>query len=237
MGRRVKTREASTSAESDRSASALDALVGFVADLREEEALASVRSHLEAGTPPLEILAACQKGMRLVGSMHEKGQYYMAALIMAGEIMREALELLRPLLAGTRSPEGRGRVLLGTIAGDIHDLGKNLLRDLLECHGFAVRDLGVDVAPAEFLRAAGEFQPHVVAASALITESIPHLRELVTLFEESARRGVRRPPIVIGGGQVDERVFRACGADRWAPDAFEGLRVCAELVGGGQEGQ
>jgi methanogenic corrinoid protein MtbC1 len=163
--------------------------------------------------------------------MHEKGHYYIAGLIMAGEIMRQAVDLLRPLMIKKGRGKTFGRVLLGTIAGDIHDIGKNLFKDLLECHGFTVLDLGVDVPPADFVAAESDFKPHLIAASALITDSFPHLRELVQLFNDTARRGAeRRPSILIGGGQVDERVFRMCGADQWGEDAFSGLHICLRLM-------
>jgi len=231
MGKRMKTDPTPLPAAKEALSPTLEDLARLVTELEEGRALDRVRELLAAGTPPLDILAACQKGMRNVGALHEEGRYYMAALIMAGEIMREALDLLRPLLAQGRSPEGRGRVLLGTIAGDIHDIGKDLLKDLLECHGLTVQDLGVDVPPEAFLKAADAFEPDVVAVSVLITESFPRLKELASLFEESARKGGRKPPLLIGGGQIDERICRICGADRWAPDAFEGLRVCLELLG------
>jgi methanogenic corrinoid protein MtbC1 len=206
-------------------------LANLVANLREEEALLDIKNLLDAGVSPAEILHGCQKGMRLVGSLHEKGHYYIAGLIMAGEIMHQAVDLLRPFMIQGRRDKAYGRVLLGTIAGDIHDIGKNLFRDLLECHGFTVLDLGVDVPPADFVRAESEFKPHLIAASALITESFPHLRELVQLFEEAAsHRSERRPFILIGGGQVDERVFQMSGADHWAEDAFSGIHICRKLI-------
>jgi len=206
-------------------------LATLLADLREQEALQAVKQHLDAGVSPPEILHACERGMRLVGSMHEKGQYYIAGLIMAGEIMRQAVDLLKPVMVKESRRRTFGRVLLGTIEGDIHDIGKNLFRDLLECHGFTVLDLGVDVPPCEFVAAQSEFKPHLVAASALITNSFPHLRELVDLFKDpSWCAPERRPFILIGGGQVDERVFRMCGADQWGEDAFSGIRICRKLM-------
>ncbi|SPF49408.1 putative cobalamin binding protein [Syntrophobacter sp. SbD1] len=202
-----------------------------MANLREEEALLAIKGFLGAGVPPAELLSACQKGMRLVGAMHEKGKYYIAGLIMAGEIMRQAVDLLRPAMVTGGDGKTFGRVLLGTIEGDIHDIGKNLFRDLLECHGFKVLDLGVDVPPAEFIAAQSDFKPHLVAASALITDSFAHLRELVQLFEDAARsRQERRPFILIGGGQVDERIFRMSGADQWGEDAFSGIHICQKLL-------
>ena len=211
-------------------------LATLVADLREEEALLTIKRHLAAGVSPDELLHACQKGMRLVGSMHEKGHYYIAGLIMAGEIMRQAVDLLRPLMVKGEGGKTFGRVLLGTIAGDIHDIGKNLFRDLLECHGFTVLDLGVDVPPAQFVAEGARFKPRVVAVSTLLTGGFSHLRELVELFDDAARRkSYRRPLILIGGGMVDERVFRMSGADHWGADAFAGLKICLRLLKQGKK--
>ena len=205
-------------------------LAALIAELREEEALLRISQCLEAQIPPVEILAACQAGMRLVGSLYEERHYYMAGLILAGEIMHQAVDLLRPVMIKERRGETGGRVLLGTIKGDIHDIGKNLFKDLLECHGFEVLDLGVDVSPADFVKAESEFRPCLIAASALITASFPHLRELVQGFENDAdRRLQQRPFILIGGGQIDERVFRMSGADHWAQDAFSGIHICQRL--------
>jgi methanogenic corrinoid protein MtbC1 len=208
----------------------MEELATLVAELKESEVLAAIEKHLANGVGPDEILAACQKGMRLVGSMHEEGMYFIAGLIMAGEIMRQAVDLLKPVMIKTTSSEKLGRVLLGTIAGDIHDIGKNLFRDLLECHGFTVLDLGVDVPPAEFVRAEAEFKPHLVAVSALVTDSFPQLSELVNLFGDTSREGGKRPVIIIGGGAVDDVVHRASGSDYWAQDAFMGVKLCQRLV-------
>lgn len=207
-------------------------LASLISELKEEEALQRICQHLEANTSPLEILSACQAGMRLVGSLYEERHYYMAALILAGEIMQQAVDLLRPVMVKERRGEAGGRVLLGTIKGDIHDIGKNLFKDLLECHGFTVLDLGVDVEPAEFVRAEAEFRPCLIAASALITASFFHLRELVELFQDTGGRSQRRPVILIGGGQIDERVFRMSGADHWGQDAFSGIRICQRILRG-----
>jgi methanogenic corrinoid protein MtbC1 len=213
----------------------MERLATLVAELREQEVMAAIERHLAAGVSPHELLSACQKGMRLVGAMHGDGIYFIAGLIMAGEIMRQAMDLLKPLMIRSSRSKNLGRVLLGTIAGDIHDIGKNLFRDLLECHGFAVLDLGVDVPPDEFVRAAEEFKPDLVAVSALITDSFPHLRELVQRFEDVSGEGIKRPIIMIGGGQVDDVVHRMSGSDFWTQDAFAGVKLCERLVTGGAE--
>lgn len=208
----------------------MEELAILVAELREQEALSLIEKHLTASASPEEILSACEKGMRLVGLMHEEGHYFISGLIMAGEIMRQAVDLLRPVMIKERSGRNRGRVLLGTIEGDIHDIGKNLFRDLLECHGFTVLDLGVDVAPEQFLRAKDEFKPHLIAVSVLITDSFPHLQKLIRLFKERSLTSQDRPVILIGGGQVDEMVFNITGSDYWASDAFSGVCLCQKLI-------
>ncbi len=206
-------------------------LAALIAELKEEEALQRISDCLAAHIPPVDILSACQAGMRLVGSLYEERHYYMAGLILAGEIMNQAVDLLKPVMIKEQRGESGGRVVLGTIRGDIHDIGKNLFRDLLECHGITVLDLGVDVNPADFVKAEAEFKPCLVAASALITASFPHLRELVKMFQNHAeRKSQRRPFILIGGGQIDERVFRASGADHWAQDAFSGIHICRRIL-------
>lgn len=231
MGRAVRDKRSTVRKRTGPSrADEMAELANLVADLKEEDALFQIDRHLKAGVPPEEILAACQEGMRLVGLMYEKSQYFIAGLIMAGEIMHQAVNLLRPIMTKERSRKNVGRVILGTIEGDIHNIGKDLFKDMLECHGFTVLDLGVDVPPSEFLLAHAEFKSHLIAASALITESFPHLRELVVSFEAEARGWHERPPILIGGGQVDERVFRMSGSDYWAPDAFAGVRLCQRLL-------
>ncbi len=213
----------------------MEKLATLIAELREQKVLESIEQHLAAGVPPREILSGCQKGMRVVGSMHGDGIYFIAGLIMAGEIMRQAVDLLKPLMIRSVPSKNLGRVLLGTIAGDIHDIGKNLFRDLLECHGFTVMDLGVDVPPEEFVRAAKDFNPDLVAVSALITDSFPNLRELVQVFEKTFGERIKRPIIMIGGGQVDDVVNRVSGSDCWTQDAFAGVKLCERLVTGGRQ--
>lgn len=208
----------------------MEELATLVADLREQEVLSLIEKYLGEGVSPEEILSACEKGMRLVGLMHEEGRYFISGFIMAGEIMRQAVDLLRPVMIKERPGKNRGRVLLGTIEGDIHDIGKNLFRDLLECHGFTVLDLGVDVAPEEFLRAKDEFKPHLIAVSVLITDSFPHLQRLAGLFKARSLTSQDKAVTIIGGGQVDETVFNITGSDYWASDAFSGVSLCEKLI-------
>ncbi len=205
-------------------------LVRAITDLDETGALALVEARLAANGDPFEIVAACQTGLRQVGELYEARQYYLSGLIMAGEIFREIFELLRPALERRAAEPAAGRILLGTVQGDIHDIGKNMLGMLLTSHGFAVTDLGVDVPAAEFLRRTLELRPDVVCLSSLITSAHESMRQTVALLKSELARRALNVPILIGGGLMDEHVFRYVGADYWAADAMDGVRLCRRLT-------
>lgn len=205
-------------------------LVRAITDLDETQALALVETRLKTGEDPFEIVAACQAGLRRVGELYEARQYYLSGLIMAGEIFREIVELLRPVLEQRAAEPAAGRILLGTVQGDIHDIGKNMLGMLLTSHGFAVTDLGVDVPAAEFLRLTLELRPDIVCLSSLITSAHESMRETVALLKSELARRDLKVPIMIGGGLMDQHVFRYVGADYWATDAMDGVRLCRQLT-------
>lgn len=206
-------------------------LAAALADLREPEVLAAVRARLARGDAPLAIMEECQVGMREVGERYAQRRYFLSGLIMAGEILRQVTEIVTPAVEAQFSGHTSGRVLLGTVQGDIHDLGKNLLLMLLQCHGFTVLDLGVDVSPAKFVAEARAFRPHAIGLSGLITAAHATMREtVVALRAMMVEDGVRIP--ILLGGQVDEQVCRYVEADYWSTDAMEGVRLCQRLVGG-----
>ena len=201
-------------------------LIAAVADLQEEAVLALVRQRLAAGDDPLSMIKDCQEGLRQVGLRYEQREYFLAGLIMGGEIFYQVMELVQPIVERQVSGEASGRILLGTVAGDIHDLGKNIVSVLLRCHNFAVHDLGVDVPPAAFAEQAARFRPHLVGLSGLLTGAYDTMRETVTLLRSEGYRG----PIVIGGGQLNEDVCAYVGADHWTTDAVPGVELCRRLV-------
>lgn len=201
-------------------------LITAITGLQEEAALALIRQRLDAGDDPLLIIKDCQEGLRQVGLLFEQQQYYLSGLIMAGEIFRQVMELAQPVVERQVSGEASGRILLGTVEGDIHDLGKNIVSVLLGCHNFAVRDLGVDVPPTTFAEQAAEFQPHVVGLSGLVASAYEAMRETVALLRKQGYEG----PIVIGGGQLSETVCQYVGADYWTTDAVVGVDLCSRLI-------
>lgn len=202
----------------------------LVADLDEDTVLELVQQRLDEGGNPLQIIDECNEGMREVGLRYERGEYFVAGLIMSGEIFREVVELVQPLLLQQANGKVSGRVLLGTVSGDIHDIGKNMFGMLLACHGFEVIDLGVDVPLDIFAARAIETKPDIVGLSSLITASFESMKETITTLRNEAQNHKLTFPIIIGGGMIDDQIRQYVGADYWMPDAMAGVRLCEELL-------
>jgi methanogenic corrinoid protein MtbC1 len=205
-------------------------LVLHVANLDENEALSLVEARIQNGDDPLAIVEDCQEGLRQVGERYEQQEYYLSGLIMAGEIFREAMELLRPIIEIQFSGNDTGTILLGTVRGDIHDIGKNSLSMLLSSYGFTVHDLGVDVPPVEFLLEAIQVKPDIIGLSGLLTSSFDAMRETINMIRSSGENGISKLPIIIGGNQLTSQVCQYVGADHWVTDAMTGVRLCQQLL-------
>ncbi len=209
----------------------LDALRGAIIDLDETRTLELTRQLLDKGlATPQSILSSCQQALKVVGERYEREEYFISGLIMAGELFKEVLDLVQPLQEQPPSGESRGTILLGTVAKDIHDIGKNLFATSLRGFGFEVIDLGVDVAPESFLTEAKRCHPDVVCLSGLIAAAFESMRETVTLIRAYESESGQRIPVVIGGAIMDGRVCEFVGADSWSTDAMEGVRICQKLV-------
>lgn len=205
-------------------------LISLLTELKENQVLEEVKKLLDSGDTPLHILEGCQEGMKYVGENYVEGQYYLSGLIMAGEIMRQVAELLQPVLENSVRGDSSGRILLGTVQGDIHDIGKNFVKILLNCSGFDVLDLGVDVAPSDFLDHTLRHNPDIIGISALLTVSYDSLHETISLLRKTIPAEKGFIPIIIGGGVINESVRKQVGADYWAPNALEGVKICQRLV-------
>ena len=205
-------------------------LVHLLADLEEETVLEIVRERIQTGDNLMQILEDCNEGMQIVGKRYEQGEYYIAGLIMSGEIFREVVEMVQPLLVRNSDKESSGCIMVGTVSGDIHDIGKNMLGMLLTCYGFTVIDLGVDVPPVEFSAKAVESKPDIVGLSGLITASFEMMRETVLGLRQEAEKHKLTFPILIGGGMIDDQVCQYVGADYWLNDAMAGVRLCQSLL-------
>ncbi len=183
---------------------------------------------LEGGADPLAVLEASRRAMEEVGRRFEAREYFVPELILAGRMLQEIAGRAGPLLAAGAGPApGRGRVLIGTVAGDIHDIGKDIVVTLLEVNGYEVRDLGVDVPPDRFVEAAREFRPHVVGLSGFLTLAYDPMRDTIAALRASGFGDVK---VMIGGGQVDDQVRAYTGADATGRDAMEAVRLCGEWI-------
>ena len=206
-------------------------LVEALAEMREEEAIALAREMLEGGADPLRVLELCREGMEIVGKRFEKGEYFLPELILGGEMLEAIGALAKPLI--TQGPDGaakkHGRVLIGTVQGDLHDIGKNIVTFMLDINGFEVKDLGIDVPAATFVDAIREFQPAVVGLSGFLTLAFDAMRDTVGAIESAGLRDGRK--IMIGGGQGDEAVRAHTRADAFGGNAMAAVALCREWIG------
>jgi 5-methyltetrahydrofolate--homocysteine methyltransferase len=204
-------------------------LVSAIADMREEEALKLVRKMVDEGTTPMVILDAAREAMGIVGERYEKGSYFLPELIMAGEMLTQITQIVKPELAKMPEVERHGKVLIGTVKGDIHDIGKNIVGFMLDVNGFDVRDLGVDVAPQKFVEAIREFHPQVIGLSGFLTLAFDAMKETIEAIQSAGlRAGVK---IMIGGGQITEQIKDYAGADAYGRDAMAGVSLAKKWLG------
>jgi methanogenic corrinoid protein MtbC1 len=201
-------------------------LVSAIADLNEELALKLIQERLTQNDDPLTLIANCEMGLQQVGERYAQHKYYLSGLIMGGEIFYEVMELIQPAMQNRILGAGSGKILLGTVESDIHDLGKNIFKLLLSCYKLTVYDLGVDVPPQEFLRQADKLQPDILGLSGLVTNAYDSMRKTVRLFRQEGYQ----VPIVIGGGQLSKEVFHYTGADYWVNKADAGVKLCLRLL-------
>jgi methanogenic corrinoid protein MtbC1 len=202
-----------------------------MAELQEEAVLDLVQQHIADGVDPMTIIDLCHKGMIQVGEYYEQGRYFIAGLIMAGEIMHQVGQQVFPLLESRIMNENIGSIVLGTVEGDIHFIGKDIFKELVRAHGFAVHDLGVDVPPSRFLAAIHEFKPDIVGLSCLITAAYRSMQETIALLKENIPEKLA-PRAYLIGGRVDEFLCKELGADYWIDDAMKGVRLCKQIMEG-----
>jgi methanogenic corrinoid protein MtbC1 len=185
-------------------------------------ARSATRQALDAGIDAMSLLEDARLGLQEVGDRFDRGEYYLVELVRASQVFQEVAQLLNPeLQARYGNATTRGKVLLGTVAGDIHDLGKSIVKVLLECRGVEVMDLGVDVPAERFIEAVRAFQPQVVGMSALLTAAIPQFR---STLDAMAAAGVRDSVrVIVGGGTVADLHESEVAADHVASDASEGV--------------
>jgi 5-methyltetrahydrofolate--homocysteine methyltransferase len=198
-----------------------------VADLEIDDVAARVREALDAGMEPLAVLhEGLSAGMRVVGDRFEAGDYYLTELVLAGEVMKAGLVPLAPLLEKTGA-QGKGTVVLATVKGDIHDIGKNLVGTMLRASGFEVVDLGAGVSAQRIVDETRRTKADVVGLSVLLTPMVGQLRMVVEALQEAGLRDQVR--LVIGGACTTPRLAEEMGCDAHGADAVTAVRICERL--------
>ncbi len=194
-----------------------ETLKNALADLDEDVALAQVKEMIENGVSGTEILAICQDAMQEVGDRYTREEYYVSDLMMAGETFTEICSILEESFPAAEGTDKLGTIVFGTVKGDIHDIGKDIVVNMLKAANFEVIDLGVDVPPQKFIDAVKESGATIVGMSGLLTLAFDSMKETIELLKSEGLRD--KVKVMVGGGPVDQNVCNLVGADDWATDA------------------
>jgi methanogenic corrinoid protein MtbC1 len=206
-------------------------LVNAIADMKEQEALELAKAMLDAGEDPQSVLEAGKEAMAIVGDRYENQEYFLPELIIAGDMLKAIGELVKPRLrAQAAATEPQGRVVIGTVAGDIHDLGKDVVSFMLDINNFEVHDLGIDVSAEKFVQAIQEVRPEVVGLSGFLTLAFDQMRVTVEAIQEAGLRDSVK--IMIGGAIMDDSAAQYIGADAYGPDATTAVKLAKSWTGG-----
>jgi methanogenic corrinoid protein MtbC1 len=204
-------------------------LVQWLADMNEDDALALARRMLlDEHVNPMRVLELCRAAMDIVGQRFEEGEYFLPELVLAGEMLDTIGKMAKPLIQQGDSGASRklGRVLIGTVHGDLHDIGKNIVSFMLDINGFEVKDIGIDVPVQTFIDEVERFQPDVVGLSGFLTLAFDSMKETIAAFEQAGMR--HRFKVMVGGGQIDETVRAYTGADAYGINAVEAVNLCRQ---------
>jgi methylmalonyl-CoA mutase cobalamin-binding domain/chain len=199
------------------------ALVEFDVDLLKVKA----QEALDRGVVAEDIIGVLSEGMDIVGEKYQAGEYFVTSLIIAGETMKEAIEVLKPYLSG-QGVTRRGKIVVATVAGDVHDIGKNIFTTLMDTAGFEVIDLGVDVSAEAVVAAVKDHSPQILGLSALLTTNLEQFPLIVEMLEKEGLKD--KVKIVVGGATVTEEYAKAAGVDALAKSAVEGVNICKVWV-------
>ncbi|WP_425058238.1 Methionine synthase [Sporomusa carbonis] len=200
-------------------------LADAIKELNEPLAIELVNNALAAGVPPLDIVEECRAGLVEVGDRYSRGDYFLGDLILSSEIFSQVMNILNPILQPTERRPVIGKIVCGTVEGDIHDIGKNLAISLVRCYGFEVYDLGVDVSPDKFVLALTESGARILCLCTLLSPGFEALKRTIQLVRLIDRESKIK---ILIGGLVNEKVREYTGADAWIDDARRGVDICLE---------
>jgi methanogenic corrinoid protein MtbC1 len=205
-------------------------LINAMADMQEDQVIELTKQYLAEGKDPVEIFRAFQAAMEEIGKRFEQNTYFIPELILAGEMMNAGAELIKPHMEGKEAGGGDklGKMLLATIEGDIHDIGKNIYGMMMDLNGFEVLDIGVDVPAATIVEKAKEFGADIIGISGLLTLAFDPMKSVVDTLKEAGIRDQFK--VIVGGAQLDQQVCEYIGADAFATDAVFGVNQCKEWM-------
>ena len=202
----------------------------LLSDLKEPEALEFVKKALSEGADPMDLLGQAKEGMNIVGQRFADDSYFIPDLIFSGAILKGVIKVLEPHLKKAEATERLGKVVMGTVAGDIHDIGKDLVVFMLDVHGFEVLDLGIDVPAEKFVETIKESGSTVVGLSGFLTLAFDSMKATVDAIKDAGLRD--QVKIMIGGGQMNDDVKSYAGADAYGKDAVEAVKLAQGWIGG-----
>ena len=205
-------------------------LAKLLSDLKEQEVLAFVEKAMADGVDPMELLEDAKEGMNIVGQRFSEDTYFIPDLVYSGEILRRIVEILGPRLTKEKEAERLGKVIIGTVAGDIHDIGKDLVVFMLDVNGFEVIDLGIDVPVQKFVDTVKDSGSKIVGLSGFLTLAFGSMKETIEAIKDAGLRDDIK--IMIGGGQIDEQVRVYTGADAHGRNAMDAVHLAKGWIGG-----
>ncbi|HWQ41797.1 MAG TPA: cobalamin-dependent protein [Desulfosporosinus sp.] len=208
----------------------LKALTQAVGDLDEKAVLTIINDFVATnprGEDAQQVVLACQQGMAIVGDLFEKNVYYVGDLIFAGDLLTQAINAIKPVLGGVGSQK-IGSMVIGTVQGDLHDIGKNIFASMAEAAGFEVYDLGIDVSPSAFVEKIKEVKPQIIGMSGVLTLAIDAMTNTIEELKEAGLRDSIK--VIIGGNPVTANACKMVGADAFTTNAAEGLKICQGWV-------
>jgi len=204
-------------------------LISTLADLKEKEALKIVEARMSTGEEPLKILDDARRALEIVGERFANGTYFIPDLVYSGEILKAITDIVKPKLTKEAEFKRLGKVVIGTVAGDIHDIGKDIVVFMLDVNGFEVYDLGVDVPAQEFVDKIKESGAPVVGLSGFLTLAYDAMKQTIEAIKDAGLRD--KVKVMIGGGQITEEVMKYTGADAYGKDAMTGVSLAKKWIG------
>ncbi len=202
-------------------------LIDAITEMREDDVITITNQLLDQGVSPTDILLTCKQAMDVIGKRFEEGEAFIPELILAGEMMNSVTAILKPRMSEETASSKLGKVVIGTVQGDIHDIAKDIVAFMLDLNGFDDTDLGVEVPPATFVETVQNTGARIVGLSGFLTLAFDPMKDTVAAFKAAGLADVK---IMIGGGQIDENIRQYTGADAYGRDAMAAVELAKGWV-------